>query len=177
MIEIFETCQTKSIAKQTNRDESLIIRSIVATLTLSLDCCAFIEYPDSRKMYQLSSCEIFLEHLLLNKKLVSPKWSYFRHVSNSDISTKNSMQLFWEHQPVALIIEPAYDWCKEGSRQDVELSKLSDSLYQRICIRREWTSCLSARFNSCVWSQNKRKVDSDFQAVRAKMAFRAVCIQ
>ena len=28
MIEIFETCQTKSIAKQTNRDESLIIRSI-----------------------------------------------------------------------------------------------------------------------------------------------------
>ena len=28
MIEIFETCQTKSITKQTNRDESLIIRSI-----------------------------------------------------------------------------------------------------------------------------------------------------
>ena len=28
MIEIFETCQTKSIAKQTNMDESLIIRSI-----------------------------------------------------------------------------------------------------------------------------------------------------
>ena len=32
MIEIFETCQTKSIAKQTNRDESLIIRSIVEAL-------------------------------------------------------------------------------------------------------------------------------------------------
>ena len=31
MIEIFETCQTKSIAKQTNMDESLIIRSIPAT--------------------------------------------------------------------------------------------------------------------------------------------------
>ena len=30
MIEIFETCQTKSIAKQTNRDESLIIRSILS---------------------------------------------------------------------------------------------------------------------------------------------------
>ena len=29
MIEIFETCQTKSIAKQTNREESLIIRSII----------------------------------------------------------------------------------------------------------------------------------------------------
>ena len=29
MIEILETCETKSIAKQTNRDESLIIRSIV----------------------------------------------------------------------------------------------------------------------------------------------------
>ena len=29
MIEIFETCQTKAIAKQTNRDESLIIRSII----------------------------------------------------------------------------------------------------------------------------------------------------
>ena len=29
MIEIFETCQTKSIAKQTNREESLIFRSIV----------------------------------------------------------------------------------------------------------------------------------------------------
>ena len=29
MIEKFETCQTKSIAKQTNRDESLIIRSIL----------------------------------------------------------------------------------------------------------------------------------------------------
>ena len=28
MIEIFVTCQTKSIAKQMNRDESLIIRSI-----------------------------------------------------------------------------------------------------------------------------------------------------
>ena len=28
MIEIFETCQTKSIAKQTNRDEALIIKSI-----------------------------------------------------------------------------------------------------------------------------------------------------
>ena len=32
MIEIFETCQTKSIAKQTNRDESLIIRSIIVHL-------------------------------------------------------------------------------------------------------------------------------------------------
>ena len=31
MIEKFETCQTKSIAKQTNRDESLIIRSIDST--------------------------------------------------------------------------------------------------------------------------------------------------
>ena len=29
MIEIFETCQTKSIAKQTNREEPLIIMSIV----------------------------------------------------------------------------------------------------------------------------------------------------
>ena len=34
MIEIFETCQTKSIAKQTNRDESLIIRSILLTESL-----------------------------------------------------------------------------------------------------------------------------------------------
>ena len=31
MIEIFETCQTKPIAKQTNMDESLFIRSIVTT--------------------------------------------------------------------------------------------------------------------------------------------------
>ena len=34
MIEIFETCQTKSIAKQTNRDESLLIRSIVWTVII-----------------------------------------------------------------------------------------------------------------------------------------------
>ena len=36
MIEIFETCQTKPIAKQTNMDESLIIRSIICTYSLVL---------------------------------------------------------------------------------------------------------------------------------------------
>ena len=36
MIEIFETFQTKSIAKQTNRDESLIVRSIHTTQILVL---------------------------------------------------------------------------------------------------------------------------------------------
>ena len=36
MIEIFETCQTKSIAKQTNRDESLIIRSIGKTYSCTV---------------------------------------------------------------------------------------------------------------------------------------------
>ena len=45
MIEIFETCQTKSIAKQTNRDESLIIRSI---LTIETIIISFFDCTDER---------------------------------------------------------------------------------------------------------------------------------
>ena len=37
---------------------------------------------------------------------------------------------------------------------------------QRICKSREYLTCLSAVFNSWLWSQNKRKDDADFQAAR-----------
>ena len=42
MIEIFETCQTKPIAKQTNMDESLIIRSIVPLYFLGMKTNMFL---------------------------------------------------------------------------------------------------------------------------------------
>ena len=55
MIEIFETCQTKSIAKQTNRDESLIIRSIVMINLLKM----------KRVVYKSTRCSIFISLSML----------------------------------------------------------------------------------------------------------------
>ena len=42
--------------------------SLVATLTLSIDCRAFIEYPDSRKIFQPSHPVIFSEHPIFTGK-------------------------------------------------------------------------------------------------------------
>ena len=40
------------------------------------------------------------------------------------------------------------------------------TFYHRVCNSREYTYGLSARFNSWLWSQNKRKVDVELQATR-----------
>ena len=52
MIEIFETCQTKSIAKQTNRDESLIIRSILSADGKNYESPFLLFCLDPDKMYK-----------------------------------------------------------------------------------------------------------------------------
>ena len=59
----------------------------------------------------------------------------------------------------------------------VEISIVFNSTHQRISISREYLSGSSARFNSCLWSRNKCKIDADFRAERsrAKLIFRAVC--
>ena len=77
MIEIFETCQTKSIAKQTNRDESLIIRSIVCTVYTVCTYCISVRVtsaPSYKKIcthlisylhYSIKYPFYILEHNLL----------------------------------------------------------------------------------------------------------------
>ena len=65
MIEIFETCQTKSIAKQTNRDESLIIRSIIPLKNTSKAHKQQIEsiiYQIRAKIYSTRNNEYEIEY-------------------------------------------------------------------------------------------------------------------
>ena len=43
-----------------------------------------------------------------------------------------------------------------------------NNTFQRNCNSREYTSCSPAWFNTCLWRQNNREADADFQAAREK---------
>ena len=88
MIDIFETCQTKSIANQTNRDESLIIRSI----SLAHVHCKCIQRPVRNYSIQYNGRNVLL--LDLKKKDVHFQFSFCRCIYLENIHLFLTLSLY-----------------------------------------------------------------------------------
>ena len=58
------------------------------------------------------------------------------------------------------------EWLPNGTLKLIDRKKQIFKVRTENCSGREYTSGSLAKFNSWLWSQNKRKVDVDFQAAR-----------